>query len=844
MHKPRLFIIDATALCYRAFYAIRSLSTSSGRQTNAVYGFIRMLQKIIKEQKPEYVAVCFDVSRVTFRQEKFAAYKAQREAMPDGLKSQIPIIKDVLKAYSIRVFEQEGFEADDVIATLVSRAAGCGVAAVVVSADKDLMQLVDDNTVVLNPSADNKVFDKEGVTEKFGLPPAKIADLIALIGDSVDNIPAVKGISEKRAVEFLRQYANVEELLEHIEDLSPLKVRQAVAENAPQIRLNKELAVLRRNVEIDFDLKKLSRGEPDYGELARIFKELEFKALLKDLPGAGADHISDTDVKRYSAQDFKGLVSSGAPVFIYHSADAWYFLCRSAVFSVTSFDGYLGSVLADPNILKVGHDCKNLIRSLSAAGIRALGFDFDVMIAAYLVNPARSQFSLADLAWEFEQKNINAGVLTPGQALLLIERLYERLKDELAKAELTTLFRDIEMPLVSVLARMETCGLVLDTNRLETLSRELEDKLALAIRSIYRTCGCEFNLNSPKQLREVLFERLKLPVIKRTKTGPSTDEEVLRVLAEKHPFVEQLLDYRQYAKLKSTYVDALPELVNPSTGRLHTTFNQTGTETGRLSSSNPNMQNLPIKTELGRGIREAITAFDKDSALIAADYSQIELRVLAHMSQDHNLLESFRQDKDVHRRTAAVAFGVAEQDVTGEMRMSAKRINFGIVYGLSSFGLSKDLGIPVAKAQRFIDAYFATYPGVKKYMQEQIEFAREHGFVKTIFGRRRYLPEIRDKNMAVRQFAQRQAINTPIQGSASDLIKLAMAGLQAEIDAAGLPYEMFLQVHDELLFNVPKAKVTEAAVLIRKGMENVISLSVPVKVDIAAGGNWAQMRAV
>ncbi len=844
MHKPRLFIIDATALCYRAFYAIRSLATASGQQTNAVYGFIRMLQKIIKDNNPEYVAVCFDVSRATFRQEKFAAYKAQREAMPDGLKSQMPLIKEVLKAYSIRVFEQEGFEADDVIATLSSHAARSGVAAVVVSADKDLMQLVDDNTVVLNPAADNKVFDKEGVTEKFGLPPARIADLIALIGDSVDNIPAVKGITEKRAVELLRQYADVEELISHVEELSPAKVKQAVAENVPQIRLNKELAVLHRQVAIDFDLDKLSRGEPDHGELARIFKELEFKALLKDLPGAAADTISDTDVRQYSAQDFEKLVSSGGPVFVYRCADAWYFSCRSSVFSVTEFDGYLGSVLADPKILKVGHDCKNLIRSLSAAGFKAGGFDFDVMIAAYLVNPARSQFTLADLAWEFEQKNIDPVSLAPGQALLLIERLYARLKEELEKAELTGLFRDIEMPLVSVLARMETCGLVLDTHRLETLSRELEAKLALAIRSIYQTCGCEFNLNSPKQLREVLFERLKLPVIKRTKTGPSTDEEVLRELAEKHPFVEQLLEYRQYTKLKSTYVDALPELVNRSTGRLHTTFNQTGTETGRLSSSNPNMQNLPIKTELGRGIREAITAFGPGSALIAADYSQIELRVLAHMSQDGNLLESFKQDKDVHRRTAALVYGVTEQDVTGEMRTSAKRINFGIVYGLSSFGLSKDLGIPVTKAQQFIDAYFATYPGVKKYIQEQIEFAQKHGFVKTIFGRRRYLPEIKDKNMAVRQFAQRQAINTPIQGSASDLIKLAMVGLQAEIDAAELPYEMFLQVHDELLFNVPQAKVPEAAAFIRKGMENVVSLSVPVKVDIAAGVNWAHMRSV
>lgn len=846
MLKPRLFLIDATAFCYRAFYAVRGLSTSYGQPTNAIYGFLNILNKIIKDKKPQYLAVCFDVSRKTFRSEKFAEYKAQRQAMPDGLSSQIPIIKEIMTAYRVPVFEQEGFEADDIIATLARKAKEAGLCSTVVSADKDLLQLVEEMVDVFNPQKDESViYDTEKVREKFGLAPGQIPDLIALSGDSIDNIPKIPGISEKKAVELLTEFGSVEGLISQAEAIKPDKLKEAVKANIGQIKLNKELACLDNNMNLDFSLDMVKAAEPDYQELFKLFKRLEFKGFLKSLPvsdspenpGAGLEVIDDKVVK--------GLLNKGDELFLCGNDQSdLAFGCKSLSFRVENIGPSLKAALADSSIRKTGHDLKKIKLALARDGIVLEGLFFDTMIAAYLINPSKSDYGLHELSWDYFEKSLKPESLTPLTGLQLIRKLKPELEAQLKEKSLEDLFTRTEMPLVEVLAQMELTGIKLDLKLLKELSSELEKRLAELIAEIYEISGCQFNINSPKQLREVLFEKLKLPVVKKTKTGPSTDEEVLTRLAGRHKLPAALLEYRQLTKLKNTYIDALPELVDQKTGRVHTTFNQTGTETGRLSSSNPNLQNIPVKTDLGRKIRAAVTAFSPESVLLAFDYSQIELRVLAHMSKDKVLLEAFRQGDDIHRKTASLIYDVPEDSVSDEMRDTAKRVNFGIIYGLSAYGLSRDLNIPPDQAQVFIDAYFARYPMVKEWIDKEIKQAEADGFVTTILGRRRYLPEINNKNQNIRQLAQRQAMNTPIQGSASDLIKLAMVDIHNEIKKRKLEGRMILQIHDELLFDVGKSEIDEFVKLVRERMEHVLELEVPVRVSIKQGKNWLEMEEI
>ncbi|HOW42172.1 MAG TPA: DNA polymerase I [Candidatus Omnitrophota bacterium] len=843
MHKSRVYLIDATAFCYRAFYAIRGLATSSGQPTNAIFGFVRMLQKILKQYAPEYLAVCFDVSRKTFRQEKYAAYKAQRQAMPDGLSSQMPIIKRIIKAYGIRLFEQEGFEADDIIATLAAKARRKSLPVAVVSSDKDLMQLVDEGVVVVNPGTDDGEFDVARVNAKFGVAPAQIPDLIALLGDSVDNIPAVKGVSEKKAQELVRTFGSVEKILSQTETVVPDKLRALIDTNAEQIRLNKDLASLQRDMDLDFDLEALKIDQPDYQQLYNLFKELEFKAFLKDLPVTGKQDELKAQAVVLEDKDVRAAVKGHGAITVYAlSGESLTLGIDGKIYTVPNMAGQVQAVLADPEVKKIGHDLKKLKIVLKGAGMELSGLWFDIMIAGYLVNPARSSFSLEDLAWEYLKKTVDDAASDGVKAVSLIMTLQPVFERLLRENGLEKLFTATEMPLVDVLAGMELCGIRLDTGKLARLSRDLEKKLAHLIEEIYALCGCQFNINSPKQLQRVLFEELKLPVVKRTKTGASTDEEVLRTLAAQHPLPRMLLEYRQLTKLKSTYIDALPEMVNPASGRVHTSFNQTGTETGRLSSSNPNLQNIPIKTELGRSIREAIIAFSGKSCLLSCDYSQIELRVLAHLSGDKTLISAFKQGHDIHKKTAALIYDIDEKEVSDQQRTVAKRVNFGIVYGLSAFGLARDLEIPLEQAQRFIEAYFVRYPGVKAYIGEQIVRAEKEGFVTTILGRRRYLPEIKDRNQSIRQFAQRQAINTPIQGSASDMIKMAMVRIQHHLQSQPVPGTMILQIHDELLFDVARTHLEQFGRMVKECMEHVFTLEVPVVVDMQYGANWAQMQ--
>ncbi|MEI6631436.1 MAG: DNA polymerase I [bacterium] len=844
MFGKKLYLIDATAFCYRAFYALKGFSTSFGQPTNAIYGFINILKKIIKEGKPDYLAVCFDVSRDTFRQKKFKEYKIQRPPMPDGLSSQIPLIKEIVRAYGLALFEKEGFEADDIIATLAKKAGENGLACVIVSSDKDMLQLVDENTQVFSPYEGKGIFyDKNKVSERFGVLPGQIPELIALVGDVVDNIPGVRGIGDKTAVQLLNSFGSLNRLLEDYAKIKQEKIKGSISENLEMIKLNLELASLDSKVGIDFDLDKARIADPDIGELYRIFKYLEFKRFLKNLPQQQGEQ-EQVQFSIIDEKELKSLLSKEKEFFFWGDSLSELTLgVNGKVFKLKNPAGQIKEALSDPKIKKSSHNLKKAKVGLFKEGVILEGLGFDTMIAAYLINPSGQAYSLSDLAWDYLGLRVDSP-LDNAVAVSLLMKLKPKLDKELNEKSLDSLFTDLEMPLVEVLAKMELCGIKIDLGLLRQLSKDIEKRLVKLIDKIYSLSGCEFNINSPKQLREILFEKLKLPVIKKTKTGPSTDEEVLRALSGKNELPALLLEYRQLTKLKNTYIDALPELVDKKSGRVHTSFNQTGTETGRLSSSNPNLQNIPIKTDIGSNIRRAIIASGSRNYLLSCDYSQIELRILAHLSKDEALIEAFKEGKDIHRITASLICGLDEKEVDDNQRNMAKRVNFGIVYGLTSYGLSRDLGISVDEAGRFIEAYFARYPRVEDYIQKQIEKAGEDGFVTTLLGRRRYIPQINNKNQALRQFAERQAVNTPIQGSASDLIKLAMVQIQRKLDSGGFKSTMILQIHDELLFDVAQPELKEVAALVKDSMEHVLKLDVPIRVDIKMGKNWLEMKEV
>lgn len=845
MKNKNLYLIDATAFCYRAFYAIRGFTTSGGQPTNAVFGFVNMLNKLIKEQSPRYLAVCFDVSRKTQRQEKFAEYKAQRPPMPEDLVSQMSIIKEIISAYRIPLYEMEGFEADDVIATLSKKATEHDFNVTIVSSDKDMLQLVSEKIRVLCPHKDGDLFyDADLVKERFGVEPASIPDLIALKGDASDNIPKIKDIGEKTAVELIKEHKSISSLLKNIDEIKQEKARNAIKENMDQIKLNRELAGLSNDLDIEFNIERLEAGKPDYKELFRLFKQLEFKKFLSGLSGQEEETVQSAEPCSVSDSEAAGLIpEKGVLILSGRSLKDIVYYSNGKLFRVNEPGQHIRKALSDNKISKAGHDLKNLKIALFNDGVELNGIYFDTMIAAYLLNPSRSGYSLSELAWDFQNKRL-ADMMDPAQACSLIAELVLKLESELRDKSLWELFEGTEMPLVGVLAQMQLNGIKLDTELLHSLSQELEKRLIKLIENIYDISGSQFNINSPKQLREILFVRLNLPVIKRSKTGPSTDEEVLRQLSAKHKLPAMLLEYRQLTKLKSTYVDALPAMVEAKTNRIHASFNQTGTETGRLSSSNPNLQNLPVRTDIGSKIRQAIIASSADNCLLACDYSQVELRILAHLSADSNLIRAFKEGKDIHKATAALIYNVNESEVTGQMREMAKRVNFGIVYGLTAYGLSRDLDIPNEEAQVFIDAYFTRYSGVKSFIETSIARARKDGFVTTILGRRRYIPEINNKNQGIRQFAERQAVNTPIQGSASDLIKLAMVKIHNDIASKKLPVAIIMQIHDELVFDVPKRCATEFSDLVRDRMENVLKLDCPIRVSISRGENWLDMEDV
>jgi len=856
MSKPRLVLIDAHALCYRSFFAVKNLTTSRGQPTNAVFGFVNTLRKILRDCNPTAIAVCFDVGKKTHRQERFAQYKIHRPPMPDALISQIPLIKELVLAYNMPIFELEGFEADDLIATIIRKVKGKNVEVVIVSGDKDMVQLVDEEVKIFDYRSE-ELIDGKKVKEKYGFEPKQIVDFLALAGDSTDNIPGVQGIGKVTATDLVERHGSLEQIYDHLADIKSEKVRQKLEEQKEQAMMSKELALLDDRVPVDFDLETVRHIAPDHDRLLSFFERLEFRKFAEEMGAASGTDFACQENTLRSAKDIKDLCArlvqkKEFAFFMQLAEDLDLLALESAAFSIDGKEVFLieskrlkefQDVFEHPEVTMICCNMKEYLRIFTEKDIVVKNRVFDVMLAGYLLEPSQATKDIEALSWKHMKLSLppEGGI---SQKTVTLLKLYQFMADELKSRSLDKLFEDVEVPLAHVLFCMEKEGVAIDIPFLKDLSKETTEQMVTLTAKIYQMAGEEFNLNSPKQLGRILFEKLKLPVVKKTKTGYSTDEDVLHRLALKHEIPQEILHYRQLAKITSTYIDALPQLVNAKTHRIHATFDQAGTETGRLSSRNPNLQNIPIRTELGRQIRKAFIARGKDHILVSADYSQIELRILAHLSQDENLIEAFKKGEDVHSLTAASIFDVDTLKVTSDMRVVAKRINFGIVYGMSAFGLSKDLEISQKEAQEFIDKYFLRYPGVAQFMQGQIQKAEQDGFVTTLLNRRRYIPEIHSENIVLRQFAQRQAINTPVQGTAADLIKIAMIRVQKRIEEKGLKSRMTITVHDELVFDVLKREQDQMIDMVRKEMEAPLQLSVAIKVAIKAGDNWLEMKEV
>jgi DNA polymerase-1 len=809
--RPTLFLIDGSSYIYRAFFALPYLSNSSGIPTNAVYGFTTMILKVINDYKPDYVAIVFDTPAPTFRHEVYQEYKANRPEMPDNLSVQIPYIKEAVKGFNIALLEKEGFEADDIIGTIARAEERKGFEIRIVSGDKDLLQLVNQHITVIDTMKD-KQYDVQGVVEHLGVAPDKVTDFLGLVGDSSDNVPGVPGIGKKTAVKLLEHYGSMAHLLKNCENISPQGVKKNLTAYADQALLSKQLVTLDTAVPLPYDIEGFKTSEPDRDKLKDLFKELEFTKFLQGLtPQASTlhhkyelittekgctnllSHIRDAQECALALITASPDPPDDKPVGIacaYAEDQAFYLPLNHTTTDSPSLPmkwvlTQLKPLLEDQTIKKFGHNIKHEIIVLTQQGIELKGITCDTMVASYLLNPSRHNHSLEDIALEYfdykmttYKELVGTGkkelsfdqVETDKAKTYACERAHLTLKStklllhKLSREGFDQLFYHVELPLLNVLACMEMNGVKIDTNRLKSISREFETVLNTSSEKIYQLAGETFNINSPQQLGKILFEKLHLPGAKKTKTGYATDVAVLTKLAQAHPLPAEILAYRSISKLKSTYVDALPHLVNPATGRIHTSYNQTVTATGRLSSSSPNLQNIPIRSSEGRKIRAAFIA-EKGCTILSADYSQIELRILAHLSQDQLFVEAFKKNEDIHTRTAAEIFGLMPNLITQQMRREAKVINFGIIYGMSSYGLAQELGISPKAAGAFIANYFKKYQGVKTYIDSILEEAKEKKYVTTLMKRRRYVPEITSKNMAARQFAERTAINAPIQGT-------------------------------------------------------------------------------
>jgi DNA polymerase I len=874
MNRKRVFLIDGMSHIYRAYYAIRNLSNSAGLPTNAIYGFTSMLRKLIQDQKPEYIGVAMDLEGPTVRHEKYEAYKATRKPMPPDLVVQIPYIQKVCDAFRVPVISYAGYEADDVIGTLSRKATELQLDSIIVTSDKDMLQLVSEHVRVLDAAKDNLLLDAQKVEEKLGVKPSQVPDLLGLWGDASDNIPGAPGIGEKGAKELIQTYGDIENLLKNRDQVKKKTYQESLRDNVELIRMSRELSVIQQDLPIDLDLQSLVLSEPDRESAFQLFSEMEFKSLMQEFlveekqKPLNGDWLADSQ-----AESFMNVMKQQSRLFVEldciegalgrktaeaacvqgDSGDAVLIDLRNA-----GHARFWRSLAEDASLKKVCWDSKLYILSQQNSGTRVDQSPDDVMLMAFLTAPNAGDFSLKH--WALDQLHVsledekikNQGSLLAEpdnrvdrlcRRLEAVRRLYELLNPRLDPLDLRELYEDIELPLVPVLAGMERDGIKIDRGMLQKMSAAMETQLAGLTHRIYQAAGTEFNINSTKQLGEILFEKLNLPILKKTRKtkGYSTDQGVLEELAQTYELPKLILEYRQVTKLKSTYVDALPALINPKTGRVHTSFNQTGAATGRLSSSDPNLQNIPIRSELGRLIRGAFVP-EKGNLLISADYSQVELRILAHLSQDEVLLSAFRSGEDIHDRTAREVFSEEALTNRSECRRRAKVINFGIVYGLSAFGLSQNLGISREDAQTFIDAYFQRYSGVRNWLDKTVEEARRLGVVKTLFGRIRQIPEINSKDFNMRHFAERMAVNSPIQGTASDIVKIAMIRIYHALQQKRLSAKILLQVHDELVLEVPKAEVEATRALVQEEMEGAATLLVPLKVDLNAADNWMDMK--
>ena len=892
---PRLFLVDGSALAYRSYFAfIRNpLINSKGENTSAVFGYTRTLLDLLAQEKPDYMAVAFDTPEPTFRHDRFADYKATRQRMPDEMSAQLPRLKEVTEALGITLIELAGFEADDVMGTLTKQAERQGLETYLVTADKDLMQLVSPRVKIYGlrrVGNQQEILDPAGVQQKFGVPPERVIDVLALMGDSSDNIPGVRGIGEKTAVKLIQDYGDLETVLAKVDDIKPKGVAEKIRANIDMARLSQELATIHTDVPLPYSPTQLVPRPRDSARLTALFQDLEFGSLVRQVAvHAQADHqgyqlirsraefdrvcqtlqtlerfaidTETTDLNPLNAE-LVCISMAWMPGEAYcvpmqfpegpQPDDAAYVLNR------------LKPILENPAVLKCGQNIKYDMIVLSRHGIELQGVEFDTMVASYVVNPSGRQHNLDALALEYLRIKkipitdlIGTGKAQRNMRDVPIEdvaryacedaevtwRLRDLLEAKLKETETWDLFQRTEVPLIPVLKEMEQAGVCLDVPLLRQMSHDMDRQLLSLTQEIHALAGEVFNMNSTQQLGRILFEKLEIQKaqgikrVRKTKTGYSTDVAALEQFKE-HPLVRKMLEYRQLAKLKSTYVDALPQLVNPHTGRVHTSYNQTVTATGRLSSSDPNLQNIPARTELGREIRKAFIAETEARCLLSADYSQIELRILAHLSQDATLIESFRLGEDVHRRTASKIFGVAPEEVTPVQRARAKTINFGVIYGMGPMRLAREIEIPLEEARRFIEAYFATYPGVHRYTVESVTKARERGYAMTLLGRRRYLPELFSDNQGMRVAAEYMAVNTPVQGSSADLIKMAMINIHRRLRREQLSAQMLLQVHDELVFEVPLAELGVVKPLVVEEMERAVQLDVPIKADVGAGRNW------
>lgn len=864
----KLFLLDGHSLAHRAFYALPLLQNKDGEYTNAVYGFARMLFRLIEDEKPDLMLVAFDKKAPTFRHKEYKDYKANRKKMPDELSPQLPLIKKILTGLNIPIISKEGYEADDLIGTLAKKGAKEGMDTRIITGDRDSLQLVDDKINVFYTKrgiTDIVKYDLDKVAEKYELEPKQLIDMKGLMGDNSDNIPGVPGIGEKTSIKLLKEFSTLENILSNIDKVSGKKRKENLREYAEQARMSKMLGTIITDIPLEFDFSECEMEEADKDRLVPLLERLEFTSLLEEykedekiqLNEISFKEIKETDNKEEIEELLSKIKSNGEMAFdlfldSYNypvNADVLGFfiaLDETDIYSLPFTDGILSNfidIFADNNIKKYILHAKESFIVLKAKEIELNAFVFDPLLATYLLNPSDKLPSLEEqlkkelnlvLPKEITEKEKNG---------LMVSKLYE-LKDillkKLAKYNLLNLYNQLEVPLVEVLAELELNGINIDNSYLKKLSEKWKLELESITDQIYQYAGEEFNINSPKQLGIVLFDKLGLPVIKKTKTGYSTSAEVLDQLEEKHEIISLIKEYRQLAKLKSTYVDALPPLINQNTGRLHTSFNQMVTATGRLSSTDPNLQNIPIRTEEGREIRKAFVPRSAEYLLLTADYSQVELRVLAHISGDSNLIKAFNNGDDIHTETASEVFAVDSDDVTANMRRHAKVINFGIAYGMSSYGLARDLGISRKEAEKYINKYFERFSGVQKYMDDIVEKAKEDGFVLTVFNRKRYLPEIKSRNFHRRNFARRTAINTPIQGTAADIMKKSMIRVYDRLSLDKYRAKMLLQVHDELVLEVHKDDLKKVADIVKKEMELAVELKVPLIVDLQKAKNWKE----